>query len=186
MFKIAHDKKNDILLVQRNFVIVLTLILLVIVFLLSICLVRKSTHMVLVPFGMHDRLDISYRRPQNNYLEAVTRDLVNTMLNLTPSNIDYAYKTVLLYANGTSYGGIKNQLDILKKNVINKKFSTSFYPIAIYPDNTTMTVVVEGILYTYFGQKEVSRDEKTYEIKYNYKAGRLSISGFSEIVKYKS
>jgi hypothetical protein len=44
-----------------------------------------------------------------------------------------------------------------------------------------MAVITEGTLYTYLGQKEVSREKKRYEIKYDYTAGKLTIAGFSEI-----
>ena len=183
MSKNFFEIKNDVLIAQRRIAVLSAFIMLVIVLILSICLLRKETMTILVPFGFSDKITVSSKKPQNDYLEAISRDIIYTLLNLTPTNVDYAEKTVLSYANGSSYGGLKVQMEDLKSSVISKKFNTVFYPSSIYPDNSTLTVVIDGILYTYFGQKEVSRDKKKYEIKYDYNAGRLFIIGFSEIVE---
>lgn len=182
MFKEFSDKKNDILILQRNTTFAIAILLIITNFILSIALIRKDQKVILVPFGLNDKVTLSNNRPHNSYLEAISRDIIYTVLNLTPNNVDYAEKTILSFAHGSSYGKLKNQMEELKRNIVSRKFSTVFYPIAIYPDSSTLTVVIEGILYTYFGQKEVSREEKKYEIKYNYTAGRLSIVGFSGII----
>lgn len=183
MLKTIYNKKNDILATQRNLAIIVASILLIITLCLSICLMFKDTNTILVPFEIKDQLSLSGKKPQNSYLEAISRDIINTMLNLTPNNVEYVEKTILSYADGSSYGKLKNQLEKLRENVVSKKFSTIFYINSIYPNNINMSVVVDGILSTYFGQKEVSRDKKSYEIKYSYKTGRLYIVGFSEIVQ---
>lgn len=182
MLKKIYNKKNDMLIIQRNLAIVIAFILLIIVLLLAICLIRKDTNTILVPFGISDKVIVSSKKPQNSYLEAISRDIISTMLNLQPNNVDYVEKTILSYADGSSYGKLKGQLEQLKKNIVSKKFATTFYINSIYPDNSNMKAVVDGLLSTYFGQKEVARDKKKYEIKYNYEAGRLHIIGFSEII----
>lgn len=183
MFKEFSDKKNDILILQRNIVFAIVIILIITNLILSISIIRKDQKVILVPFGLNNKVTLSTNRPHNSYLEAVSRDIIYTILNLTPNNVDYAEKTILSFAHGSSYGKLKNQMEELKKNIVSKKFSTVFYPVAIYPDSSTLTVVIDGVLYTYFGQKEVSREKKKYEIKYNYTAGRLSIIGFSGVVE---
>ncbi len=183
MFKPIYDTKNDILIVQRNLISIVAFILLVINLLLSISLIKKDTNTIIVPFGINDKVIVSSKKPQNNYLEAFSRDIINTMLNLNPNNVDYMEKTILAYADGSSYGSLKKHLELLKKNIVSKKFSTVFYPISIQADNTTMKVIVDGTLYVYFGQKQVSSEKKRYEITYRYESGRLSIIGFSEIIE---
>jgi type IV conjugative transfer system protein TraE len=181
MRKDFSNKKNDILISQRNISVIVAFILLIITLLLSICLLRKDTNTILVPSSIANPISISTKRPHNTYLESFSRDVIYTMLNLTPNNIDYAEKAILSFAHGSSYGILKNQFEMIKTSITSKKFSTAFYPVAIYPDNSTMVVYVEGTLYTYLGQKEISRDKKKYEIKYDYSAGKLTIVGFSEI-----
>lgn len=183
MLKPIHDTKNNILIIQRNVILMVAFVLLFVVFLLSVCLIRKETNTIIVPFGINDKIVISSKKPQNNYLEAFSRDIINTMLNLNPNNVDYMEKTILAYADGSSYGNLKKHLELLKKNIVYKKFSTVFYPISIQADNTTMKVIVDGTLYVYFGQKQVSGEKKRYEIKYKYESGRLSIIGFSEVIE---
>ena len=123
---------------------------------------------------------ISQKRPSNEYLESITRDIINTMLNLTPNNIYYAEKVILSFAHGSTFGLLKKQFSKVSDIIINKKFSTVFYPTSITPNNKTMTVLVNGILYTYFGTKEVEKSDKLYEIKYDYQSGKLSIISFKE------
>lgn len=183
MHKKIFDKKNDILVIQRNIALIVLLLVIIIAVFQSIALSRKETTTILVPFGFSDKITISSKTPHNDYLEAISRDIIYTMLNLTPNNLDYAEKSVLSNAHGSAYGKLKNQMEELKRNVASRKFSTAFYPIAIYPDSSTLTVIIDGTLHTFFGQKEVSKDKKRYEIKYNYTAGRLSIVGFSEIIE---
>lgn len=182
MFKQIFYKKSDVIIIQRNILLLLCVILLLIVFLLAVCVTKKDTNVVLIPSNLDNKISISSGKPHNDYLEAITRDVINTLLNLTPNNVDYAEKVVLSYSNGKSYGILKNQFNEIKNDVISKKISTTFYPISIYPDNKKLTVLVEGILYNYLGQKEVSKATKQYEIKYEYKTGRLTILSFKEIL----
>ena len=125
MRKEIYNKKNDILILQRNIILVVSIVLLVVVLLLSISLVKKDTNMILVPFGLNDKVSISTNKPQNSYLEAISRDVINTMLNLTPENINYAEKVILSYVDSKSYGIVKNQFKELKENIISKKVTTS-------------------------------------------------------------
>lgn len=183
MRKEIYDKKNDILILQRNVALIISIVLFIIVLLLSISLVKKDTNIILVPFGLNDKVSISTNRPQNSYLEAISRDVINTMLNLTPENISYAEKVILSYVDSKSYGVLKNQFKELKENIISKKVTTSFYPIEISSNNQNLTVIVDGILYNYLGQKEVSNTRKKYEIKYKYKSAKLTIVSFNEIIE---
>ncbi|MDR1926364.1 MAG: type IV conjugative transfer system protein TraE, partial [Endomicrobium sp.] len=163
MRKDFSDKKNDILIIQRNISIAIAIISFFTTFLLAICLLKKETNTVLVPSSLTNTISISSRVPHNTYLEAFSRDVIYTSLNLTPNNVEYAEKAILSMAHGSAYGTLKGQMELIKANIIAKRFSTAFYPIAIYPDNTTMAVITEGTLYTYLGQKEVSREKKRYE-----------------------
>ena len=182
MLRQIFYKRSDIIILQRNILSLLCVILLLIVFLLVICLTKKDTNVILVPSNLDDKISVSSSKPHNDYLEAITRDIVNTILNLTPNNVDYAERVILGYSNGRSYGVLKNQFSEIKNDVISRKISTAFYPISMYPDNKKLTVIVEGILYNYLGQKEVSKATKQYEIKYEYKTGKLSIVSFKEII----
>jgi conjugal transfer pilus assembly protein TraE len=183
MKKGFSDKKNDILAQQRNISVIIAFVLLVIDLMLVVLLLKRDATTILVPSSLTSSVSISTKRPHNTYLESFSRDVVYTMLNLTPNNVEYAEKAILSFAHGSAHGILKSQLERIKVSIMSKKFSTTFYPIAIFPDSTTMSVLVEGMLHTFLGQKEVERKKKKYEIKYDYTAGRLTIVGFSEIVE---
>jgi type IV conjugative transfer system protein TraE len=175
------NKKNDILIQQRNIAVIVAFVSLIIIFLLSVALVKKDTNTIIVPSSLTNSISISGKRPHDTYLEAFTRDVSYTMLNLNPSNIEYAEKSILSISHSSAYGSIKTQFEDIKQSISSKKFSTAFYPISITPDSETLSVLVEGTLYTYLGQKEVSNKKAIYEVKYNYTAGRLTILGFNEV-----
>lgn len=158
-------------------------ILLLIVLLLSIGLVKKDNKTILVPFNLQDKLSISRNKVQNDYLVNVSSNVITTILNLTPNNVEYAEKTILNHTNSKSYGVLKNQFRIIKNNIISRKITTAFYPLSIYPNEESLTVQVEGILNSYLGQREVSSEKKKFEIKYDYSFGKLSIVGFTELME---
>jgi conjugal transfer pilus assembly protein TraE len=182
------NKKNDILATQRNIAIIIASISFLTTFLLTICLLNKDIQTIIMPSslsqmqsGGNSNISYSNKKVYNSYLEAFTRDVIYTMLNLSPNNVEYAEKSILSFTHSSTYGTLKQQLETIKTNITSKKFSTAFYPVSIAPDSDNLLVVVEGNLYTYLGQKEVANQKKTYEIKYDYTAGRLTISGFNEV-----
>jgi type IV conjugative transfer system protein TraE len=157
----------------------------IITLILSICLLKEDTTIILVPNYLPNPVAASKKIPSNEYLEAISRDVVYTLFNLTPNNVNYAEKTILTLAHPRTYGNLKGQINLIKENITSRKFSTAFYPIEMYPDNQQLSVVVEGVLYTYLGAKEVSKDTKVYEIKYDYTSGKLTLLGITEIEKEK-
>jgi type IV conjugative transfer system protein TraE len=181
MLKNFSNKKNDIIMFQRNVLFVAFVVSFLMSFLLLLLLLGKDTNTILVPSSMSNSISISTKKPHNTYLEAFTRDVMYTMLNLTPNNIDYAEKSILSFSHGSAYGILKTQIENIKNNIMSKKFSTAFYPTSIYPNEQDLSVIVDGTLYTYLGQKEVSSEKKRYEIKYDYTSSRLTILGFTEL-----
>ena len=62
--------------------------------------------------------------------EIFSYDIISAMLILNPNNVNYIEKTILAYANESSYGNSKKHLELLKKYV--------FYPIYIQGGNINM------------------------------------------------
>jgi type IV conjugative transfer system protein TraE len=175
--------KNDVLIQQRNVMVLVCGCLLLLSLILSVCLLKKDTTTILVPNTFNSSISISHKIPSNDYLEAMSRDVIYTMFNLTPDNINYAEKSILSFVHSSSYGIVKSQMNLIKDTITSKKFSTAFYPNSMYPDNTTLSVVVDGTLYTYLGAKEVAKEKKSYEIKYDYTSSKLTLLGIEEVVE---
>lgn len=183
MKKNFSNKKNDIIILQRNILFLVVIVSFLIIFFLTLALVRKNIMTVLVPFGMNNQVSLNSNRPSNDYLENISRDIITTMLNLTPNNIEYAEKTILTHVHSSAYGKLKKEFEVLKKNINSKKFTTSFYITSMIPDNAKMNVLINGDFYTFLGTKQVDRTKKSFEITYNYQVGKILIINFNEIIE---
>ena len=184
MKKNFSEIKNDILIKQRNVMILFSCIFILIIFFQSICLVKKDSKTILVPFINH-QVSLNNSKPSNEYIVAITRDIFSLLLNLTPDNIDYSQKTILGLVDSAHYGEIKNQFLFIKEKILSKKFNTVFYITEIIPNNNNLTAIVSGNLYSYLGTKQTNTEEKKFEIKFKYKNSQLLLVGFNEVIEDK-
>ena len=119
----------------------------------------NNTTVVLTPL-INSETSISYNKVSNDYLEKVSRDVIYTLLSLTPETVEYSQKAILTLANPDSYGQIRNQVESIKADIMSKKFSTAFFPVYFDVNTKTLEVYIDGFLSTYLAQKEVSRNKK--------------------------
>ena len=115
------------------------------------------------------------------YLEALTRDVMNVMLNITPSNTEYATKAVLKITHPAFYDQLKFDLQKLAEDVVKRKVSTHFFPQTITIGEDYKSVLVVGKLTTYLGKESVSEEEKTYSIIYDYEGFKPLVISFQEV-----
>lgn len=175
------NKEKDLIVHQRNLVVIICAILLIIDFMLTICLISSNKSIVLVPNYLTKSSTISGKRPSREYIEAVTRDIIYGFLNLNPDSLEYSARSILGMVHPKFYGEIKEQVKDFQELIKSKKMSVVFYPTEIITNNETLEAIVSGILYTYIGTKQIGKEEKVYEIKYNYNSMELKVIGFSEI-----
>ncbi len=169
------------ILKQRNIAIFIAAILLFINLLLAFVIISTDKEIVLVPNFLEQPSIISKQKASKQYTEALTRDIVNLMLNVTPENTDYIEKNILQITHPKFYGQLKVALNARSKDIISRRISTYFLP-------KTMTVEEKGVyvignLATFLGKEEVSSEEKTYFIEYSFEGFRPLLVGFAEIVK---
>lgn len=174
-------KNSQIIITQRNLLFILFICSFLIIFLQSILLIKKDTKIILIPNNLNKETILYSNKVSNEYLEAYTRDVIYSFLNLTPNNITYNEKTILSLTHPKFYGIIKNQFENLKTAIKSQKFTTTFYLEWILPNNEDLSVVVNGVLITFLGKKEISQVKKQYKIEYSYVSSKLYIIGFNEI-----
>jgi conjugal transfer pilus assembly protein TraE len=160
------NKKSEIIIKQRNVLLILFISSILIIFLQVIVLIKKDTKIILVPNNLSQETVLYSNKISNEYLEAFTRDIIYSFLNITPNNIEYNEKIILSLIHPRFYGTIKTQLQNIKTNVKTQKFTTAFYPVFMILNNKKLNVIVDGTLITFLGQKEISKVKKRYSIDY--------------------
>jgi type IV conjugative transfer system protein TraE len=169
------------ILKQRNLAVIACAVLLISNLFLSSAVIFGDKETVLVPNSLNQEASIINGKMSPAYVEALTRDVVNLMLNITPANVEYATKSILKITHPKFYGHLKTALNDRSKDVINRRISVYFSPQSITPTQDQNGVFVVGKLSTYLGKEEVSSEEKTYSITYVFEGFKPLVLDFHEV-----
>ncbi len=182
-------KKEDLvvqanqILKQRNLAFATAAILLVANLFLSASLLFSNKEVVLVPNSLDKESSISNGKMSPAYLEAITRDVVNLLLNVTPASTEYSSKAIVKITHPAFYGQLKKDLTERNKDVLNRRISTFFSPQSMIVNSGYDGAVITGKLSTYLGKEEVLTEEKTYSVTYAFEGFRPLVTDFHEITK---
>lgn len=166
---------------QRNIAILVCIILLASNFLLSLKVFFGDKEIILIPNSLNHESSIVNGKMSFEYMEAFTRDVVNLMLNVSPSNVEYSSKSILRITHPKFYGTLKTELNSRSQDIINRRIAIHFYPKSIIPNEDENSVYVVGQLSTYLGKEEVSNEEKTYSITYASEGFKPLVIDFHEV-----
>lgn len=165
---------------QRNFLVILCALLVLIALLQAIVNIRQEKSVILVPSFFNGDVSLSNKKVSASYLESISRDVINTMLDITPDNANYSADQILKITHPQFYGVLKQQLNQRTEDVVSRKITTNFYPKSMISNTTKNQVFVSGKLLTFLGTKMVLEEEKTYSITYEYNNFQLLIVDFHE------
>ncbi len=177
--------KSEAILKQRNGCVALCALLLVANLLLSASVLFTEREVVLIPTGLDKEAVIKNGKMSPEYLEAITRDVINLMLNVTPTNTDYASKALLKITHPKFYGQLKISLDKRNQDVIRHRVSIFFAPQAMSISDDNKSVIVSGKLSTHLGKEEVLLEDKIYSVTYASEGFRPQIIDFHEVTEHK-
>jgi len=165
---------------QRNILVLICAIMFLTSFLQIIVIFRQNKEVVLVPSSLSGEVSLSTKRVSASYLESITRDVINTMLDVTPSNVNYSSEQILKITHPAFYGQLKQQLSQRTQDIVSRKITTNFYAQSMIANTTNNQVFASGKLLTFLGTKMVLEEEKTYSIGYEYNNFKLWIVDFHE------
>ena len=171
----------DKLLKQRNIAVVLGLAILVSNVLLSVAIISSDKEIVLVPNSIDRESSLTKGKMSQAYVEALSRDVVGLMLNVTPSNAEYSAKAILKITHPKFYGALKQALAQRSQDVINRRITNYFFPQSMMVGDDKTSVFVSGKFSSWVGKERVSEEEKTYSITYNYEGFQPLIVDFHEV-----
>lgn len=177
---VAHQKTQS-LLRQRNILAVAALGLLVTTLWQFVALSSKDERYILVP-SVSSPVAISSSAVSREYLELVTRDVANLILNRSPSGLDYWSEEILRVVHPSAYGRMKSELLKLVTDLRGSSVSQAFSPLSYEVNPAALTSTVVGELRTYVGQQEVSRAKHSWVIRWDYTGLKLSMLSFDQVV----
>lgn len=183
MIEKEYTKKLNSITKQRNIMFLCLVISFITVILLIILLFTKSQTIVLIPSNLQTEMRVTTKgKASQSYIEQFTRDIMHTMLNITPSSIKYSNNTILKITSPKLHKDLQHQFSIYQKDVINKNISTYFSLHNIsFTTEDNLKVETEGELLTFIGKDLVSKEIKQYNLKFNINGTKVYLVGFNEI-----
>lgn len=128
-------------------------------------------------------LVISSAGVSKEYLEMVTRDVAQLVLNRSPETLDYWMNGILALADEQTRGPLKRAL---MKVVSEQQGSqiTQFFTIDwLRTDPEALTSEVGGVLHTVAGSKDVASDHRVFRFTWRYNGVSLRLVGFGMVEK---
>ena len=158
---------------QRNVLLGLSGVLLILLLILSLCLFFKKERVIVLPPEVRKEFWVEGNRFSPEYLEEMAAYFLHLSLNVNQSTLPYNTEILMRYADSStcSYLRDKYEKDIkkLKKNDASTMFEIK--ELTVYPDQNT--VRAEGTLNRYIGSKMIKSSQETYEVKLKTYRGRL-------------
>lgn len=179
--ELAHLSAQRVLR-QRNALALATLTLAVLA-LGSVSLAFTRDREVILEPVARSPLVVSSAGVSKEYLEMVTRDVAQLVLNRSPETLDYWMNGILALADEESRGPLKRDL---MKVVSEQQGSqiTQFFTIDwLRTDPEALTSEVGGVLHTVAGSKDVSAEHRVFRFTWRYNGLSLRLAGFGMVEK---
>lgn len=167
---------------QRNALALASLILGVLACAAVIMAMARDRETVLLPIA-RSPLTVSSAGVSREYLEMVTRDTAQLVLNRSPETLDYWMTAILALADDRVRGSLKR--DLLKV-VAEQQGSqiTQFFTVDwLRTDPEALTSEVGGVVHTVAGSKEVTAEHRVFRFTWTYQGISLRLAGFGMVEK---
>lgn len=160
---------------QRNMLVAICAVLLLIVLIQSVALFMKDERIVVVPPDFRHGFWVTGRDVSASYLEEMALFLSGMQLTVSPASAAYQRDVILRYASPSHYGALKATLLEVEKMLIKQNVSTTFRPLKALPCSEDLTVDLTGDLMTWVGSKRISNVRETYRLAFILERGQLQL-----------
>lgn len=140
-----------------------------------------SHRTVIVPTGFQKEFWVSDSAASPSYLAEMARHVAFLVLNVSPETIDYNQQKLLQLVHPSAYGKLKNQMLSAKQELSDKKITTVIFITEVTADSSKLNAQIVGDLVAYMGETRMPPQRKTYQVRFDYSSGRLTLLGFEEI-----
>lgn len=173
----------QILIKQRNSLILLTFILSISLLLSMIGGMRNKKSVVLLPSNLHNEMIVSEGYLSDSYLESFARDIISVYSNVTPANIEYSNEALLKMVYSSNYASLKKSLEERRDSIKRSGISQHFFIQEIEVDSKNSRTKVIGEQQSYVGDKLVSKERKTYMVGFKMQGMLIKLVEFREVTK---
>lgn len=172
--------KIPALIRQRNIVAILLMVAIFSNLFLSIKLVGQDKTTIILPSKISGSYELTSNKVNDVYLSDRANEIIRVILNITPSNLEQMYETILRTAPPSNHFALKTELTQLGKEIMKRNVSIAFFPTSTKVDVVNLTARIEGEFYSLFGGS-TSKSIKVYHLGFVYTGNRLSLVEFFEI-----
>lgn len=174
------QQSNQILFLQRNILLFVTLILLISVLILSSCLLLKGTKTIIVPATLSREVTLEGSNSfSEEYIEEMSIFFAHLLLNLSAENISYNSQLLLKYASAESYHILEEYFKSEEQKCKKYNLVTRFNIKKLKIIDSGRSAEIEGILESRFASDATQKSRAKFVIEYGSLAGRLLITGFT-------
>lgn len=139
----------------------------------------KTRQIEITPFAGNGSYFKSETTIDAHYLSLMTENFINERLTVSPETVDAKHKRLLSFVAPSAYVPLLKQLEEEAKVIKAKTLSSSFDINRIRTQPEQLTAQVSGILKRFVGLNALPEKQITYQLRFRYQAGRLSILSFS-------
>lgn len=166
---------------QRNLLLIGIGVTMFVIVVLSITLLRQERVTVVVPGYTGVEFSVSTKGVSREYLELVSKDVIHTLLNITPYNYEYVREKILKITTPEKYGKVKYEIEKMIEDLNTRQFSLRFTINKLEVNEKSLEVVVSGYLTSYVGIKQTGSHFTKYKLGFEYRGGILMLNEFGEI-----
>lgn len=179
-FKIAQNRMKDYES-QRDKLLVLSISLLFVVMLETLCLLLKNERIIILPPEVKREFWAQGNRFSPEYLEEQAAYMASLALNVNQES--YAYNTEILmrYADVNTYSYLREKFEKYQKLLKQNNASTRFdiKKVRVVPNRNK--VYLTGIMNNFVGTKCINTTRENYAVEFKIQRGRLFLKDFKLI-----
>jgi conjugal transfer pilus assembly protein TraE len=164
---------------SRNILAIISVISVLCTFLILIVLLNQNEKIILIP-TLSDKTTLSSTHVDHHYLERLTRDVSNLVLNISPGSGEYVAKELMPIIDPSRYPEIQRKLGGYMKSVKKRRVTTIFFPNNIEVNTKELTSKISGTVKNYVNNRIVKTSEKTFVMHWLLRGSRVYLTGFEE------
>ncbi|RYG89921.1 hypothetical protein EU803_14960 [Loktanella sp. IMCC34160] len=165
---------------QRNAILAVAAILLLINAALSVRLYTQTNQVVLVPTNISDGM-VARGASDKRYIEALSLDAIYGLYNASPANLDYGRTVIERIAAVADRNRLLQHYDTVATDIRERDISTVFFPRRIEHNLDRLQVVIEGDLHTYLNTVQIAREERRVMLSFVAEAGSVRLAAISRL-----
>ncbi len=169
---------------QRNMLLGLTGVLLLILIMLSACLFLRSERVIVLPPEVRREFWVEGNRFSPEYLEEMAVYFLHLALDVNQTTLPYNTEILSRYSDTKTCNYLRTKYAKDSKKLKQNDASTSFEvkEVTVFPDKNL--VRADGVLHSYVGEKHIKEAKKTYEVTFKTYRGRLFFREITEVKEH--